>query len=122
MNQSHARGFRRVTVNATEQSPSNSLKTWSWRPELETYRGWGSVGPVPKPYDGAMTLFRATGMGLASYDDPYLGWGEVAGIDIEVIEVPGVHRSILREEDTRALVEKLSDRLRLAQEGRSVSA
>jgi amino acid adenylation domain-containing protein len=78
---------------------------------------------VPKSYDGAITLFRATGMGLASSDDPYLGWGEVSGVDIEVIEVPGVHRSILREEqDTRALAEKLSDRLRLAQEARSVSA
>lgn len=55
--------------------------------------------------------------------DPYLGWGEVPGIDIEVIEVPGVHRSILREEEhTRTLAEKLSVRLRLAQNARSVSA
>lgn len=72
---------------------------------------------VPKSYEGGMTLFRATGLGLASSDDPYLGWGEVSGIDIEVIEVPGAHRSILREEeDIRALAEKLCERLRLAQE------
>jgi amino acid adenylation domain-containing protein len=70
----------------------------------------------PQPYDGTITLFRATGMGLASSDDPYLGWGDVPGVDIEVIEVPGVHRSILREEeDIRTLAEKLSERLERAQ-------
>jgi thioesterase domain-containing protein len=71
---------------------------------------------VPQPYDGTLTLFRATGMGLASSDDPYLGWAEVPGVDIEIIEVPGVHRSILREEeDIRSLAEKLCERLALAQ-------
>ncbi len=56
-------------------------------------------------------------MGLASSDDPYLGWGEVPGVDVEVIEVPGVHRSILREEaDIRSLAQKLWERLRQAQE------
>jgi len=71
----------------------------------------------PQPYEGVITLFRATGMGLANSDDPYLGWGDVSGVDIEVIEIPGVHRSILREdEDVRRLAENLSQRLRRAQE------
>jgi aspartate racemase len=71
---------------------------------------------VPQPYDGVLTLFRATGMGLASSDDPYLGWAEVPGVDTEIIEVPGVHRSILRqEEDIRSLAERLCERLALAQ-------
>jgi len=71
----------------------------------------------PLPYRGELVLFRATGLGFTSLDDPHLGWSDVAGVDIEVVEVPGAHRSILREEsDVRALAERLHDRLRRAQQ------
>ena len=78
--------------------------------------GRASRAYTPKPYDGLVTLFRATDLGI-TIEDPYLGWGEVPGIDIEVIQVPGIHVSILEDEVTlRTLGEKLSDRLRLARE------
>ena len=78
--------------------------------------GRASRAYTPKPYDGLVTLFRATDLGI-TIEDPYLGWGEVPGIDIEVIQVPGIHFSILEDEATlRTLGEKLSDRLRLARE------
>ena len=78
--------------------------------------GRASRAYTPKPYDGLVTLFRATDLGI-TIEDPYLGWGEVPGIDIEVIQVPGFHISILEDEVTlRTLGEKLSDRLRLALE------
>ncbi len=97
-----------ASVRRSVPTAYDRVRAANWR-AAQTY--------VPKPYEGCLTLFRATGMGLASSDDPYLGWGDVPGVDIEVIEIPGVHRSILREEeDIRTLVERLRGRLRLAQE------
>ncbi len=78
---------------------------------------------LPKPYPEPVTLFRATGLGVTSFDDPYLGWGDVSGIDIEVIDVPGEHVSLLRDQaNVRVLAEKLARRLRLVQAAEGIAS
>jgi thioesterase domain-containing protein len=51
------------------------------------------------PYPGCVTLFRAT-IPLNFIDIPTdreLGWGPVAKAGVEVHEIPGTHREIMRE-------------------------
>lgn len=57
----------------------------------------------PRAYDGKVTLFRSADQS----GDPALGWSALAGAGLEIHEVPGNHRSIVREPSVRALAEKL---------------
>ncbi len=76
---------------------------------------------VPTFYGGRITLFRAKDRWKGSRPDapqvdPHLGWQGLSGKGVEVHEVPGDHESIMEDEaNTRALGEKLSECLLLAQ-------
>ncbi len=47
---------------------------------------------VSKPYEGRVTVFRASGTWSPTiFDDPYLGWGEVCLGDVDLVEISGIH-------------------------------
>ncbi len=63
------------------------------------------------PYDGTVTVFRAT---KVSFDRPEvieagLGWGPYAVGGVEVIDVPGDHMSILAEPHVAVMARHLAD-------------
>ena len=58
----------------------------------------------PKPYVGAITLFKAMEKPPGYFIDPYLGWGEIAIKGIEVHKIPGHHTSLLT---SKILAEKM---------------
>lgn len=63
-----------------------------------------------KPYPGGLTLFRAT-TPLTSIDMPTdreLGWGPLAKAGVEVHEIPGTHREIMREPNVTILAREVS--------------
>ena len=53
----------------------------------------------PMPYDGNVTLFRATDQGLDSSEviHPELGWREMVTGELEIYQVPGSHLGMLAE-------------------------
>jgi len=71
----------------------------------------------PKPWPGVLTLFRAS-----IQPDPRLpldlGWTPLAEGGVQVIELPGDHDLVFREDNTRVLAEKL--RIRLQQSSAEV--
>ncbi len=76
---------------------------------------------VPQVYPGKVTLFRGIERPTRSYYDPLLGWGEVAAGGVEVVEVPGHHKTMILEPRVRFLAEKLSACLDRAQSQQSQS-
>ncbi|MGA9725840.1 MAG: SDR family NAD(P)-dependent oxidoreductase, partial [Candidatus Binatus sp.] len=62
-----------------------------------------------QPYPGRVTLFRAT-TPLSFIDMPTdreLGWGPLAEVGVEVHEIPGTHREIMREPNVGILAREL---------------
>lgn len=51
----------------------------------------------PASYDGEIRLFRAIDGHVRTAADPTLGWGAIAGIGLEIHEVPGSHNTIVQE-------------------------
>ncbi len=66
---------------------------------------------VPKRYSGKVTLLRAIERPTRKYYDPYLGWGEIAAGGVEIVEVPGHHKTLILEPCVRFLAEKLREYL-----------
>ena len=63
-----------------------------------------------QPYAGRVTLFRAT-TPLSSIDMPTdreLGWGPLAKAGVDVHEIPGTHREIMREPNVTILAHEVS--------------
>jgi thioesterase domain-containing protein len=62
---------------------------------------------------GRVTLFRAQEIARA-YDriGPRLGWGEAVLPNLEIIEVPGGHDSLVREPNVRVVAAGLETLLR----------
>lgn len=71
---------------------------------------------VPQPYAGRVTLFRAKTQLQGVYPEPMMGWDELVTGELEILEVPGYHGTIVVEPRVRFLAEKLSDALAEAQE------
>ena len=59
---------------------------------------------VPSVYSGRVILFRASDRPPGLYDDPKLGWGDLAVEGMEIYEIPGNHTSIMK---SPILAEKL---------------
>lgn len=62
----------------------------------------------PRPYDGRVTLFRATEGRILFHREPTLGWHRVARGGLDIHEVAGTHEALVR----RPWVEDLAERLR----------
>ncbi|HEX4208950.1 MAG TPA: SDR family NAD(P)-dependent oxidoreductase, partial [Candidatus Binataceae bacterium] len=66
---------------------------------------------IARHYQGRITMFRAA-QGIANDDPRYgesLGWQSVAEQGVEIHEVPGTHRDILREPNVRILAREISN-------------
>ena len=59
-----------------------------------------------RPYDGQITLFRAT-QALTPEDDPHARWRDLAKAGLEIQEIEGHHADIIIEPQVRITAEKL---------------
>lgn len=66
---------------------------------------------APGFYPGTLTLFRARQQAATALDDPLLGWNGLAE-EIDVVEVPGNHYTLLGEPHVRTLADELRRRAR----------
>jgi FkbH-like protein len=66
---------------------------------LETY--------IPQPYQGKLTLFRASIQPKGIVPDPILGWGELPSEGIDVHEAPGIHGAMTVDPYAKSLAEQL---------------
>ncbi|WHZ20161.1 MAG: polyketide synthase module [Rhodanobacteraceae bacterium] len=79
--------------------------------EIERVHGRAYMAYVPAPFDGTITLFRASNQ-PASVTDRTLGWSESAIRGVEVIDVPGRHEDLVEQPE---LLEQLQSVLRRKQ-------
>ena len=63
---------------------------------------------APQPYAGRVVLFRALDQPMGIHPDPLLGWGPLIAGELEIIDVPGFHGSMVMEPRVRVLAEKLA--------------
>ncbi len=70
----------------------------------------------PKSYPGKITLFRATNLGRGIKHDRQMGWGRLAGAELETHLIPGYHAHIVLEPRVRLLAKELMVSLRKARE------
>ena len=74
------------------------------------YQRWLSGRYEPAAYAGRLTLFRASAIPEVvgtDFSDPYMGWGKLAALGVEVHLVPGDHGSLLAEPDVGTLAMSL---------------
>jgi thioesterase domain-containing protein len=65
---------------------------------------------VAQPYQGRIKMFRAA-QGIALDDPRYgesLGWQNIAQDGVDVCEVPGTHRDMLREPNVQILAREVA--------------
>lgn len=74
-----------------------------------------SVAFVPQPYDGDLVLFRSNKQPPGAALQPTLGWDSVVRGKITVVELPGMHATMIAEPRVRYLVEALRPVLEDAQ-------
>ena len=72
----------------------------------------------PQPYEGAVTLFRASEKSLRGDHDPDAGWTELARGGLQIFEIPGGHVSIMSEPQVQVLAEQLTACIDKAQTSR----
>lgn len=93
-------------------------KTGKWRFENEIPSAMRKVRKVTrkaveayqyKPYNGKLTMFRASWQPKTSTLDPYLGWGKLAKGGVEAFEVTGSHALIIEEPHVKILAKKLRE-------------
>ena len=68
----------------------------------------------PKPYDGRITLLRATRLPSGIEDTPDLGWGGLAAQGIDVHELPVYFMTGIVEPNVQVLAETLAGRIAAA--------
>ena len=66
----------------------------------------------PQRYPGTITLFRAVDQSIHIEDD--LGWGRYSDREVQVIDLPGNHMTILRQPHVQRLAEQLRAQLESA--------
>jgi len=102
--------FRRALLSAT-MGPVLAVYARIGRPVPRVFRSASRINwfaaqqYVAKPYQGRITMFRAA-RGIALDDPRYgeaLGWQDLAIGGVEIHEVPGTHRDMLREPHVRIL-------------------
>lgn len=73
----------------------------------------------PRRFSGRLVLFRAEKQPLGIYSDPNLGWASLVGENLEVIEVPGHHTSIIYEPRVPVLADHLNRILQEISDGKT---
>lgn len=77
---------------------------------------WAAGDYVPQPYDGGITLFRATEQPRGIYPERVLGWDKVVRGRIDVYDTPGHHGAIVRDPRAQKLAQQLDDALAKARQ------
>jgi amino acid adenylation domain-containing protein len=70
---------------------------------------------MPLPYDGVVTLFRATKLSIAHTYDTELAWRGLARGGLEIHDMPGDHVVMMSEPNVRILADKLNKCLATAE-------
>ncbi len=70
---------------------------------------------TPEPYDGNITLFRASHLPAGANDAPYLGWDRLTPAGVEVHEIPGYVNAIMTGPQAYLLARRLHTCLDAAQ-------
>jgi len=84
--------------------------------ELEMTRAfWAAADSyVPQPYAGRAVLYRASEIApVLTHAGPALGWTDLIA-ELEIVEVPGNHDSLVYEPNVNVMVSHLRDALALA--------
>jgi len=71
---------------------------------------------VPKPYQGRVTIFRASKQPLGIIEDPTIGWGPIVDGELDLIEIPGHHLDLMMGSSVKALAERLKPLLNKEQQ------
>lgn len=74
---------------------------------IEDANRQAAINYLPRIYSGKITLFRAIERPTTKYHYPLLGWEEFTESGVEVVEVPGHHKTLILEPYIRSLAEKL---------------
>jgi amino acid adenylation domain-containing protein len=69
----------------------------------------------PKPYEGAVVLFRSIERTFGFGQDLRLGWGDTLGGELEICESPGNHYTIYMEPHVRDLIRNITARVQKAE-------
>jgi thioesterase domain-containing protein/acyl carrier protein len=101
----------RATRAARRQSQGGAIPAEMWMSRFVELNLAAAREYEVLPYDGTVTVFRAT---KVSFDRPEviedgLGWGPYAKGGVDVIDVPGDHMSILAEPHVAVMAHHLSD-------------
>jgi amino acid adenylation domain-containing protein len=75
----------------------------------------------PKPYPGALTLFRADTVNDKFETPPDYGWSSLVG-EIRIVDIPGEHLTIFSEENVESLARKFAARMPAEQAARRALA
>lgn len=62
---------------------------------------------VPQRYPGRFTLFRASEQPAGVDYDPYMGWRNLAGEGVELVEIPGSSQTAYKEPHVQVFAERL---------------
>ncbi len=65
----------------------------------------------PHPYDGPITLYRARSQPLLCLSKSDLGWAQFAARKVDIIRIPGTHKSITDKDNIRFFANSLQSRL-----------
>jgi hypothetical protein len=110
-------GKMQLAINKVIQTINDRFGQWfgcpssDWLPEQykvisdnnqEAFRNY-----LPNIYPGRVTLFRSILRHTKYYNDPQMGWGELATGGVEIHEIPGDHETMISEPHVRILAEKL---------------
>jgi amino acid adenylation domain-containing protein len=110
----HAPSLDQVMAEVEEMNGLEYLTEWPAyrRRVLECqFRAMQSY-ELHRTYSGRLTLFRARRQPLVSTHDPHLGWDSVIEAGVEVVDVPGNHNQLLRQERCIGIIaERLRTRL-----------
>lgn len=79
--------------------------------ELEVVHSQASRKYVPRPYQGCITLFRASEQPVGFRLDPNYGWGEIPAGGLEIYDIPGHHTSIAQSPVLARKVKACIDRI-----------
>ena len=108
--------YAEVFVEALSGNQTNTINDVSEIPEalqkVQEANVLANQNYIPSVYSGKVILFRASDRPPGFYDDPKLGWGDLAAGGMEIYEIQGNHTSIMQ---SPILAEKLKDCLDKAQ-------
>ena len=94
-----------TSAEVSEDSPIGHVRSY-----LRRY--WPGPDFEPPVTNARITVFRIRSQPYWRINDPLLGWGSRTRQGVEVLEVSGEHRTVLREPHVREIAEFIGERLK----------